>query len=392
MSHRYLILGAGRQGTAAAYDLVVRGDAQTIVIADASAEAAKAAAARVNALIGRDMVLTERVDVTDVDAVTRLLEPADAALSAVPYWLNLPITDAAISVGTHLADLGGLPELVHDQLKRDQAAKNAAVCIVPDCGQVPGTGANLMAYAVQWFDEPRDVVLYDGGIPLDPKPPWHYELGFNMDGLTNEYDGETTYIIDGKPVQVGCFADEEYELVEFGGQFGTLEAFSTNGGTTTAAQTLGPRVRTLKNKTLRYVGHSAQFKAFRDAGLFEQDAITVDGAEVVPRRVFHTLIEPRIRAPKGARDVVLNRIKASGRKGGAETALELDVFVYPDEDLGFTAMQKATGWHAAIVCHLMASGEIDHGAQPVEVALDPAGLLDAFRDRGFHVEERVTTP
>lgn len=390
MSYRYLILGAGRQGTAAAYDLVIRGEAEHVTVADASLEAAQAAATRVNGLTGRDNVAAEQVDVTDVDAVHGLLEPAEAALSAVPYWLNLPITDAAISAGTHLADLGGLPALVQDQLARDDAAREAGVCIVPDCGQVPGTGANLMAYAVQWFDEPRDVVLYDGGIPLDPKPPWHYELGFNMDGLTNEYDGETTYIIDGRPTAVGCFADEEYELLDFGGQFGTLEAFSTNGGMTTAAQTLGPRVRTLKNKTLRYIGHSAQFKAFRDAGLFAQEAITVDGVEVVPRRVFHALIEPKIRAPEGARDVVLNRIKASGVKDGAETALELDVFVYPDEELGFTAMQKATGWHAAIVCHLMASGDIDHGAVPVEVALDPAELLDAFRRRGFHVEERVS--
>ncbi len=390
MSHDYLVLGAGRQGTAAAYDLVVRGEAGSVVVADSRADAAQAAADRVNRLTGLEVVTPRHVDVTDVDAVTALLEPADAALSAVPYWLNLAITDAAIAAGTHLADLGGLPELVHEQLTRDAAAREAGVCIVPDCGQVPGTGANLMAYAVQWFDEPRDVVLYDGGIPLDPKPPWRYELGFNMDGLTNEYDGQTTYIIDGRPVQVDCFADAEYEMLDFGGQFGTLEAFSTNGGTTTAAQTLGPGLRTLKNKTLRYPGHAAQFAAFRDAGLFSQDPVSVDGVDVVPRRMFHTLIEPKIRAPEGARDVVLNRIVASGVKDGAETRLELDVFVHPDDDGRFTAMQKATGWHAAIVCNRMAGGAIAHGATPVELALDPGELLEAFRARGFSVEERVS--
>jgi lysine 6-dehydrogenase len=390
VSFRYLVLGAGRQGTAAAYDLVVRGEASAVVLADTHAETAERSAERLNALTGSQVVTWQHVDVTDADAVAGLLGTADAALSAVPYWLNLPITDAAIAVGTHLADLGGLPELVMEQRTRDGAARAAGVCIVPDCGQVPGSGANLMAYAVRWFDEPWDVVLYDGGIPLDPRPPWYYELAFNMDGLTNEYDGQTIYVIDGRPVAVDCFADSEYELIDFGEPFGTLEAFTTNGGTTTAVTTLGRGLRTLKNKTLRYVGHVAQFKAFRDAGFFGQEPITVDGVEIVPRRVFHTLIEPRIRAPEGARDVVLNRIKARGRKDGAEVGLELDVVVYPDEELGFTAMQQATGWHAAIVCQLMASGQIAPGVQPVELALDPTALLDAYRERGFHVEQRVT--
>lgn len=365
MTYAYVILGAGRQGTAAAYDLVMRGEADSVRLCDNHGDAARAGAERVNRLVGREVVVAEQLDVTDADAVKRTLRTADAALSAVPYFLNLPITDAAIAAGTHLADLGGKPEIVHEQLTRDDAAREADVCIVPDCGQVPGTGANLMAFAVQWFDEPLDVVLYDGGIPLDPDPPWHYQLAFNMDGLTNEYDGETTFIVDGRRVRVPCFDDDEYELIEFGGRFGTLEAFATNGGTTTAATTLGPALRTLKNKTLRYVGHAAQFKAFRDAGFFSQDPINVDGVEVVPRKVFHALIEPKIRAPKDARDVVLNRIRATGGKHERETSLTVDVFVYPDDNLGFTAMQQATGWHAAIVCHLMASGQIASGATPV---------------------------
>lgn len=106
-------------------------------------------------------------------------------------------------------------------------------------------------------------------------------------------------------------------------------------------------------------------------GCSPREPVTVDGAEVVPRWLFHTLIEPRIRAPRGARDVVLNRLRATGLKDGRETALTLDVFVYPDEALDLTAMQKATGWHAAIVCHLMADGQIAPGATPVEVASIP---------------------
>jgi saccharopine dehydrogenase-like NADP-dependent oxidoreductase len=41
---RYGVLGAGRQGTAAAYDLIVRGDAASVDLADVSLERARAAA------------------------------------------------------------------------------------------------------------------------------------------------------------------------------------------------------------------------------------------------------------------------------------------------------------------------------------------------------------
>ena len=52
-------------------------------------------------------------------------------------------------------------------------------------------------------------------------------------------------------------------------------------------------------------------------------------------------------------------------------------------------MEQATGWHAALVCHLMASGRIAPGATPVELAVDPGDLVDAIRMRGFQVSTRV---
>ena len=41
MSYRYLIIGAGKQGTAAAYDLAKFGDAEHILFADQSLDAAQ---------------------------------------------------------------------------------------------------------------------------------------------------------------------------------------------------------------------------------------------------------------------------------------------------------------------------------------------------------------
>ncbi len=50
----YLILGAGKQGTAAAYDLARFGQARKILVADLDLQHAQDSATRVNTLIGSE--------------------------------------------------------------------------------------------------------------------------------------------------------------------------------------------------------------------------------------------------------------------------------------------------------------------------------------------------
>jgi hypothetical protein len=76
-----------------------------------------------------------------------------------------------------------------------------------------------------------------------------------------------------------------------------------------------------------------------------------------------------------------------GAAGRPATAM-LDLRAFSDAELGF-AMEQTTGWHAAIVCHLMASGRIAPGATPVEPAADPTAMIEALRLRGFEVTESV---
>lgn len=388
MGYDYGIIGAGRQGLAAAYDLAVRGEAASVTFADQDETAAQRACELLTSLtegVKTDLVV---LDATDPGEARRFMANQDGVLGAATWRLNVGLTDAAIEARTHFADLGGNSEVVWAQFERSDAAARAGVSIVPDCGQVPGTGANLLALVASRFDVADSVVLYDGGIPLHPEEPWQYKLTFNMDGLTNEYWGHAHYLIDGEAVDVECFDPAEYETVEFE-RFGTLEAFPTSGGITTLSRTLRGKVRTLKNKTLRYPGHVAQFKAFRDAGLFDETPIEVDGVQVVPRHVFHALIEPKIRAPEGFRDVIVNRVVGTGVRDGRRERITLDVIVDKPDDLPFTAMQVATGWHAAIILNRMVRGLCRSGVVEVENAIDGDVLLDEFRQRGYQIEERA---
>jgi lysine 6-dehydrogenase len=387
-SYRYGILGAGRQGTAAAYDLVVRGEAASVTLADIDPDAARRAAERVNRLTGTDRTSGVRLDVTDSAALVRFLGPLDAFIAAVSYKLNLRIAEAALEAGTSMCDLGGHTATALAQLGLADRARAAGIAIVPDCGEAPGLANNLMTYASTLLDETDDLLLLDGGLPLHPEAPWEYQVTFAMDGLTNEYAGGADWVRDGKVVHVDTFDPAEYELVELGEPVGELEAFSAGGGST-IPWTLGRTVRSIRNKVLRYPGHVAQFQAFQDAGLFSEEPIEVDGVPVIPRHVFHALIEPQIRAPEGFEDIVIAHVIATGRKGGAPARAIVDMRAVRDDALGFTGMERTTGWHAAIMCHRIASGAVRPGAYPVEDAIEPDAMVSALRERGIPVEVSV---
>ena len=388
MAFDYAVLGAGRQGTAAAYDLARHGDANQVVLADLDLSQAQRAAGRVNDLLGEDLTSAAALDVRNEAAVARLLRGISACVSAVPYHFNLGIARAAIAAGASLTDLGGKTSIVFEELALDEQARLAGVSLVPDCGMVPGLGTSICLAAMEMVERPRDVFLWDGGLPQEPKPPWNYILTFHFEGLINEYSGTTEFLRDGKLVEVPCF--EELEHVEFPAPIGTLEAFTTAGGTSSAPRTFFGRLRTYQNKTLRYPGHCAQWKALRDAGLFGEHAVdTGGGMRARPRDLLRELLDPQLRPRPGENDVCILRAKALGESGGREMAAVVDLFDYFDEATGFTAMERTTGWHASIMAILAARGEIAKGAVPVERAVSGKRVLEECRARGMKIQHTI---
>jgi lysine 6-dehydrogenase len=386
MPFNYSILGSGRQGTAAAYDLARWGDAHQVILADLSLETAQKAAERVNRLLGKPIVLPALVDVTNPASVKAVLNGVDGVLSAVPYYYNLELTRLAIQAGAHMVDLGGHTGIVRQQHALDSEARNARVSIIPDCGQVPGMGTSLMVYAMSRLDLAIDVFMWDGGLPQNPKPPFNYMLTFNIAGLTNEYAEPALFLRDWKISEVEPMT--ELELVEFPAPIGILEAFVAGGGTSTMPFAYQGKLRTLQNLTLRWPGHYQQLRAYWDLGLWSLEPIRVGQQTVVPRDVFHALFEPKVTFP-GEKDMVLIRIKVIGEVDGAPAQAILDLVDYYDEATGFTAMERTTGWDAAIVLAMATRGQTPHGAGGVEAFVPPAPFMDELRRRGFQITERV---
>jgi lysine 6-dehydrogenase len=239
------------------------------------------------------------------------------------------------------------------------------------------------------FDEPVGLALRCGGLPREPKGPLGYQLLFSIEGLTNEYVGEAEVLRDGALARVPTL--EELEEIEFSPPVGRCEAFTTSGGTSTLCATYRGRLRFLDYKTVRYPGHCEKVRVLRDLGLLSDKPVRLRTASVVPRDVFHACATPALTYP--GPDVVVLRAEMWGKNGGAPARARIDVVDFADDRTGFSAMQRMTGYPAAMVVEALARGEGKPGAVPLELALPAAPLLQGLAARGIALTEtRLAEP
>lgn len=383
MARRYLVLGSGRQGTAAAYDLARYRVADRLILADASLDQALSAAERICGFFPEAPVDAQLLNACDSNELRRVLEEerVEILLSGLPYTYNFIVAQTAVSLGVSMVDMGGSTEIARKQLTLDNEARDRGAVLVPDCGMGPGMNISLLVYAMAQLDDPQHAYVYEAGLPSDPEPPWNYALTFHIGGLTNEYTGEAMFLREGKLVSVRALEGaEEVEIPELG----MLEARVTTGGLSTAPWTFQGTLQTLENKTLRYPGHWQQIEAFRDLGLLEESPIEVNGHEVIPRHVFHTLFESQV-TKEPVRDVAVIHVRVVGMKDGDWTEVVVDLVDRYDEVTRFTAMERITGWHTSIMAQLIASGEIPAGAHSVESAISPERIVEEAHRRGLSI-------
>jgi len=388
-SYNYAVVGAGRQGVAAAYDMAKWGNAASILLLDASYDVANQAAKRITQLTGHSNVSAAQVDIRDYKALVESLKSVDVFLCAAPFSMILECTRAAIESCTSMVDLGGHTNTVLQQLALNDQARAAGITMVPDCGMGPGLNNTLGVYAIEQLQArgatPREVRLWDGGLPQTPPEPWGYQCSFHINGLTNEYDGQALFLRNGKVTPVDALS--EPETIEFDG-IGKFEAFVTSGGTSTVPYAYEGILEVYENKTLRYPGHYQQFKAFKDLGLFKEEMLTIaPGLAVSPRQMYHTLIRQSIETRRVI-DICLMRARGIGTKDGNDLSLTIDLIDRYDKDTDFTAMERLTGWHAAIMAQFIARREIPPGVLSLEKAVSATRFLDEVRRRGFQIMER----
>ncbi len=375
---KILVLGAGRMGHGAVFDLIHNSpDVERVTVADFDVKKAEAVAAAVNSL----RVDAAQVDASNIADVTKLMSGHDSVISCVNYWYNVALSKAAIETGANFCDLGGNNYIVDEQLALDAEAKAADVSIIPDCGLAPGMVSVLAMHGAAKFDSVDEIHIRVGGLPQDPQPPLNYQLVFSVEGLINEYIESARVIRSGLITEVESMS--ELESLSFEG-FPPLEAFQTSGGTSTLPDTFAGKIRELDYKTIRYAGHCEKFKTMIDLGLCSSNEILVDFQKVKPRKVFGELLQQHL--PADGPDYVLVRLDFVGAKDGQAKSLRYDIVDKLDEATGLSAMMRTTAFPASIIAQMMARGDVlERGATPQEKAIDPDKFVAEIERRNIIV-------
>ncbi len=379
--NKYLVVGAGMQGVAIAYDLLTFHRQAEVVLADSDAACLAGAAD----FLAKNLDVECRRLVLDAgDAPARLKQVFSSfstVISAVPYFFNPGLTEAAVAAGCHMVDLGGNTQVVLSQHQFHEQARAAGVTIVPDCGLMPGMGNNLAAMAIA-EEEGNDLVveIYCGGLPVNPDGPLNYKVVFSALGLLNEYSGLAHVIRNHEVQEVPTL--EEIESVHIPG-LGLLEAFTTSGGSSTAPLTLRKRVRDYTYKTLRYPGHCAAIKLLRDLGLLDKKPITVAGRQLIPAEIMAHLLQEKLAYPD-EKDLVVLLVRV--RNDGKTREITL---IDRGDQSGLGAMQRSTGFPAAIVAAMISAPEVPRGVLYQEIDLDNNAFYSELCRRSFLITDQI---
>ncbi len=377
---KVLVMGSGRMGKAAAYDLVKQDSVEQIILADIDLKAAETLAKEVG-----PKAVAEKVDAKKRVDLVKAFSKVDSVISAVSYTVNVLHTEVAIETGTHMCDLGGGWTVVEKQLEMNDQAKDAGITVVPDCGLAPGMVSVLARHGIELLDRIESVKIRVGGLQQEPRPPLNYSLIFSVEGLINEYVEPCIAIRDGKIVEEAPLVG--FEELTFPAPFGKLEAFNTSGGTSTLPHTYLGKVNELDYKTIRYPGHGHKVWCLLKLGFMNSELVDIDGTKVAPRRVLEKMLEQNL--PPAGKDATLIRVMVEGWKGTESRKIEYEVVDLYDDATGLTSMMRTTSFPAAVTAMMMADGRItDRGVLTPERCIPPELFIEELRSRGIDIKQK----
>jgi saccharopine dehydrogenase-like NADP-dependent oxidoreductase len=359
---KVVVLGAGMVGAAMALDLAADPGLQ-VDVADVRPEALERVAARAP-------LRTLRADLGHPDSVRRLVAGYDVAVGALPSSIGLQTLRAVIEAHRDVVDISFMPE---DALGLDPLARERGATVVFDCGVAPGLSNMMVGAAASVLDPCERVEIYVGGVPAARLWPFDYKAGFAPWDVLEEYTRPARVVEHGRVVVKEPLS--EPELLDFPG-LGTLEAINTDG-LRSLVHTL--KVPFMKEKTLRWPGHAALMRAFKETGFFSLEPIEVGGQKVRPRDVTAALLFPRWTFDEGEADLTVMRVRVEGRgrEDGRRVVHAWDYLDRFDEATGLRSMSRSTGYVATSVVRLLARGDFRRpGVHPPETLGATPGLLE----------------
>ncbi len=383
---RYVVLGAGLMGRAAFYDLVRSQPSAQVVLADYDLAAAREAVRA----FGRGHAQSVRVDVRKTRELTSLLRGADVVLNCTQYYWNLDVMKAALAARVHYLDLGGLFHMTRKQLRLSAAFRRAGRLALIGMGGAPGITNVIARHLADRLDRVQKIGVYNGTAELNPSPdPLAYT--FSIATILDELTLAPMALVQGKLKAQPMLSGEEE--VRFPPPLGKLKLWhSLHSEVGTLPQNFRRRgVREVCFKINYDPRLVATAKLLGGLGLLDSRPRNVNGATVVPRKLLEHLLKRRAVKQATTRDIEILRVVVKGIKSGRRKQLALDAITRYSTRPSFTAVARDTGFPAAIVAQMLASGEIEAtGVRAPEEVVPPARLFAELAKRDIRVKPAST--
>jgi saccharopine dehydrogenase-like NADP-dependent oxidoreductase len=243
--HRVLLLGAGKIGRMIARLLIDSGD-YDVIVGDADAAALQRIAVRIG-------VRTVLVNAENASELSAALAGRDTVISALSFYHNPRVAEAALAAGASYFDLTEDVETTRRVRETSERARPGQV-FMPQCGLAPGFISIVANHLTSRVEKLDSVHMRVGALPQFPTGALKYNLTWSTDGLINEYCNPCDAIHEGRRIEL--LPLEGYEQFSLDGV--RYEAFNTSGGLGTLCESLEGKVRELNYKTVRYTGHCNQ--------------------------------------------------------------------------------------------------------------------------------------
>lgn len=342
-----VVLGVGRVGKAIANDLAL--DYRVIAL-DTNQVSFPA--------VGANRIETIRVNLARFDSrVERIVKGGNLVINALPGHLGFKTLKSVVGLGKSICDISFFAE---DPLALDELARKKQVTAVVDCGVAPGL-SNMIAGFHSKRMNVENFACYVGGLPKIRTWPYEYKAAWSPSDVIEEYTRPARMVEQGREVSKPALSEVEY--LEFDG-IGTLEAFNTDGLRTLLGTLPIPN---MKEKTLRYPGHSAYMKALKETGFFNDEPIKIGKKKISPRAVTSALLFPLWQLGERENEFTVMRIILTGKEKGEYKKYTYLLYDERDQKSGVSSMARTTGYTCAAVARLILENKITQkGVLPPE--------------------------
>jgi saccharopine dehydrogenase-like NADP-dependent oxidoreductase len=378
--------GAGKMGSAVAYDLVKEEDVEIVGITGRR----RSALEKTKKWIGSSKIKVQPLDIMDKKATKKLMSKYDVGVIALPdRRTSYKVLEAAVEEGFSLVDMleeyhrrPDAYEVEGLQLPKGMSlneygdwlhekALETGTTFLDGIGFAPGLSNITLGEAIRKLDKTEVAIARVGGIPEKTASfnhPLRYMITWAFWHVLREYNIKVNVIKNGKIVEVDATSDREAFRFNKFGKDEELECAITPGMPSFIFSR--PQLKEFAEKTIRWPGHWAGIATLKECGLLDINPIKFQNHKIVPRDFLLALIEPRLYPKEGETDVCVMYNTAIGYRGGKKIKISYYMWDEADKKLGMSSMARVTGFPAAIGALFIGRGLIkEKGIVPPEDAI-----------------------